>query len=87
MAAQIANFTSVWRFPSSEYKEHIITVLDFRPSDLEASFLWRHYGNWHCAVLLHVPVVNIFFLRGQTLGWALVLHQIHYVGGVTPADV
>lgn len=39
MAAQIANFTRVWRYPSSEYKEHVITVLYFRPNDLEASVL------------------------------------------------
>jgi hypothetical protein len=39
MAAQIANFTRVCRFPPSEYKEHIITALYFHPNDLEASVL------------------------------------------------
>jgi hypothetical protein len=68
MAAQIANFTRVCRFPPSEYKEHIITALYFRSTDLEASIRGCHYGNSHCAVVPHVPVVNIYFLRGQTRG-------------------
>jgi hypothetical protein len=36
---QPSNFAGVWSFPASEYKEHIITVLYFRPNDLVASIL------------------------------------------------